>query len=280
MAPPKFDDLGKAGADLFKKGFEHGSVKVELKNKAEGVDFTVKGAHNIASQAINASIESNMKCPLGTGASLKKVFHTNGKVELEASKSDLIKGAGKTTITGSLSGLNSNFVPGKFKQNYAQGKVNVNFASTLSASPCLNLDAVLAMNNVNAGFAVGFDAGKMELKSKALAVSFAQNQLTATAKTTVNNDLNLILHNKLTSTHSMAAMVDYSSKGVNLAIAGKKSDCPHGSTQYKLDNNGVLSSAFVTKLDSGCELNFSANMDLTNLQSGGHKLGAMFKFNL
>jgi len=279
MAPPKFDDLGKAGADLFKKGFEHGSVKVELKNKADNVDFTVKGAHNIASQAINASIESNMKCSQ-SGVNLKKVFHTNGKVELEASKSDLIKGAGKTTLTGSLTGLNSNFVPGKFKQNYAQGKVNVNFASTLSAAPCLNLDAVLAMNNVNAGFAVGFDAGKMELKSKALAVSFAQNNLTATAKTSVNNDLNLILHNKLTSSHSMAAMVDYSAKGVSLAIAGKKADCPHGSTQYKLDNNGVLSSAFVTKLDSGCELNFSANMNLTNLQGGGHKLGAMFKFNL
>jgi hypothetical protein len=74
-------------------------------------------------------------------------------------------------------------------------------------------------------------------------------------------------------------MVDYNNS-VNLALAGKRSNCNHGTTQYKIDQNGLVTTSFVTKTGSGCEMTFSAQMDSLNLQGGGHKLGALFKFNL
>jgi len=276
MAPPKFDDLGKAGNDLFKKGFEHGNVKLELKNSANNIDFTVKGCNNLSANAISASLESNIKNAVA-GFDVKKTMHTSGKTDLEFSRSDLLKNAGKTTVTGSLS--DSGFMPGKFKQAFTRPNMNVNFAAGLSSKPLLNLDAVVNVNNFNAGFALGFDVGSSALKSNNVALNFNKDALSATAKSSCKGDVNLVIHNKLSSTNSIAAMVDYN-KSVNLALAGKMTGCAHGSTQYKIDNKGILSTSFVTKLDSGCEMTFSANLDTLNLQGGGHKVGALFKFNL
>lgn len=225
MAPPKFDDLGKAGSDLFKKGFEHGNLKLEIKNSANNIDFTVKGCNSLAANTINSSVEANIKKAIGD-FDVKKTFHTNGKIDLEVSNSKLIPNAGKTTVTGVLRGVprytsNENsipesgipdynshtwkmtydlkftydrykrwrskttnkkkrmkisttelsfsckdggFVPGKFKQAFTNSKLNVNFASTMTSKPVLNLDAVFAVKDFNAGAALGFDVGSSALR--------------------------------------------------------------------------------------------------------------------
>merc|ERR1712179_899522 len=72
MAPPKFDDLGKAGNDLFDKNYDFGKVKFELKNKNDGMDLVVKGDQNVASSAIKGSVESNFKCCF-SGFDVKKL---------------------------------------------------------------------------------------------------------------------------------------------------------------------------------------------------------------
>jgi len=278
MAPPKFDDLGKAANDLFSKGFEHGNLKLEVKsNSGNGLDFTTKGAHNLAKGSLGGSVEINRKS-LFNGVDFKKTINTNGSTSFELSK--MINNVGKATLTGSVNNDQvSGLALGKFKQNYTKNNLNLNFNSTLTAKPVLNLDAVYNRNNINAGFAVAFDTSNNNLKSKALAFSLQQNNINATVKSSLNNDVNILLLNKVSDARSLAAQINYNGN-VAISLAGKDASNAHGVWNFKVNNEGVLASSFVTKFDSGCEATFSGNFDMKNLTSGGHTLGAGFKFNL
>jgi len=65
-----------------------------------------------------------------------------------------------------------------------------------------------------------------------------------------------------------------------MSFAAKLANLKHGSSQHKIDQNGILTSSFTTKFDSGCEATFSSNVNVKDLQGSGHSLGAIFKFNL
>lgn len=278
MAPPKFDDLGKSASDLFSKGFEHGNLKLEVKsNSGNGMDFTTKGSHNLAKGSLGGSVEINKKS-LFQGVDLKKTINTNGSTSFELSR--MINNVGKATLTGSVNNDQlSGLALGKFKQNYTRNNLNLNFNSSLTAKPVLNLDAVYNRNNINAGFTVAFDTANNNLKSKALAFSLKQNNVEATVKSALNNDVNILLLNKASAKRSLAAQINYNGN-VAISLAGKDSSCPHGVWNFRVNNEGVFASSFVTRFDSGMEATFSGNFDMKNLTSGGHTLGAGFKFNL
>jgi len=274
MAPAKFDDLGKAGNDLFSKGFDFGKVKFEMKSKAEGVEMVVKGDHDNATSAVKASLESNFKCQ---GVAVKKTWHTANVCDLELSKSGLAANLGKTTLTGSFS-PDGGFVPGKFKQAFSNDACNVNFASTLAAAPKLSLDAVFNHKNYNVGFSTGFDVSKSAISSKALALNLVQGSIDATLKSSLNNDCNLTVFNKVDDKKCIGVQASYG-KAVDLAFAVKCTGCEGVTSQYKINQKGHLGASYATKL-AACDLTASAHVDLLNLNGGGHKLGANLKFNL
>lgn len=278
MAPPKFDDLGKSASDLFKKGFEHGNVKLEVKSSSgTGVNFTTKGTHNLAKSSISGSMEGEFK-NIFEGIDIKKTINTHGGTDIEISK--MINNVGKATITGSLNNDQiSGLTLGKFKQNYTRNNLNLNFNSTLTATPVLNLDAVYAHNNINAGFAVSFDSSKNNIKSNNLGLSFKQNNIEATFKSSLKNDLNALILNKISPSRALAAQINYDGN-VSMSLALKDTGCKHGTAQAKINDKGILGFSYITKFDSGLEGTFSSNLDCKNLQSGGHTLGAGFKFNL
>jgi len=273
MAPAKFDDLGKAGSDLFSKGFDFGKVKFESKSKAEGVDFVVKGDHDNVTSKVNASLESNFNCH---GVAIKKTWHTANKCDLEFSKSGLAANLGKTTVTGTFS-PDGGFVPGKFKQAFSNDKLNCNFASTMSAAPKVSLDAVFNMNNMNVGFSTGYDVGSGAISSKALAFNMKQGSIDSTLKSSLNNDACLTVFNKVDDSKSIAVQANYG-KSVDLGFAVKCA-CANGVTsQYKINQKGHLGLSWASKLDA-CDLTLSTHVDMLNLNAGGHKVGANMKFN-
>lgn len=277
MAPPKYDDLGKTASDLFKKGFEHGNIKCEIKSKANNNDFITKGTHNLDKKSVTAEVEHSIK-NICEGVDYKHTFKTSGVTDWELNK--LIKNAGKCTVSGSLSNDGySNMNINKIKQNYTKNNLNVNLTSSFATKPLVNLDAVYNFDKINAGFSVGYDVGKSELKSSSLGASYTQGNLEITGKTQcLKNEYNLLILNKAASDRTLAAQINYSGK-ISMALAGKFTGCKHGTSQIKVDQDGILSNSFTTKLFGGCDATFSANMDLKNLQGGG-KFGAMFKFNL
>jgi len=277
MAPAKFGDLGKAANDLFDKGFEYGNVKMELKtHSSDGVALLLKGAHDNNTAAISSSLEAKYKCDkLGE---VKKTWNANkANLDIEVANSSLLKG-GKLTFTGCLN-PSGGFVPGKLKTNWSNDKMNVNFNSSISAAPKLDFDAVLAHSNFNFGVACGFNMKSSALESKQVALAIQQNSVNCVVKSALANDVTVSIFNKVNPTCNLGVRLGYG-KSTNLAIAAKCTGDAHCTKQVKLNQNGQMGFSCVTKLDSGCELTTSAMLDLPNLANGGHKVGAMFKFDL
>lgn len=277
MAPPKFDDLGKAGNDLFDKNYDFGKVKFELKNKNDGMDLVVKGDQNVASSAIKGSVESNFKCAF-SGFDVKKTWHTTNSLDLEFSKSGLAAGLGKTTLTASFS-PDGGFAPGAFKQNVSKDNLNLNLKSSMSAAPKISMDAVLAHKNFNFGVSTGYCVKKGACTGKNVAFALQQGNINAVLKSACDSDASLTVFNKLNDKAVMAVSANYGPNATSMGVAYKTNACAGVTAQYKLMNNGRFGLSYASKL-AACDLTVSADVDLLNLQAGGHKFGSAFKFAL
>jgi len=273
MAPQKFDDLGKKASDLFSKNFHAGNYKAEFTTKStEGIDITVKGSQNAAG-SLSSSVEGKFKTPCG--GEMKKTWNAGAKnIDLEYTKSCSKYGA-KVTATGSFA-PDGGIALGKAKLNWTNDILNVNLNSGLSLAPKVDFNAVYGKGDYAAGFACGFDVKSSALVSKNLAVNVNKGSVNATFKSTLNGDLTVLVNNAA-SCGNYAVQAKYASSAMNLAIAG---DCNAAgfATNWKLDQNGVLDVSRTTKLNSAVSATFSTQMNLTNLQGAGHKIGAQFKF--
>ena len=294
--PAKYGDLGKKANDLFNKGYEQGKYKVEVSSKAEGFEFTTKG-HQDAAGKISASHEMKHPCFLKTGSIIKTTF-TPGKnaLDIEAENSKLVKGL-KLTAIGSFP-IEGCPVPAfnKIKGAWSNDKLNVNFDSNLSSS--VNVDAVFAAPVGNFGVKLGLNAKSLELANREIAFNMNKGSIDYTFRTALSmyknsykklkndqfsfldKDYNVVFHNQVNANTAIAVSSTYNSKGMSLALASKVRGACGSSNQFKIANNGVFALSHITPLRNGAELTISGEFNATNLQAGGHKLGAGLKFNL
>jgi hypothetical protein len=277
MAPPKFDDLGKAGNDLFEKNYDFGKVKFELKNKNEGMDLVIKGDQNVASSAIKGSVESNFKCSF-SGMDVKKTWHTHNALDIEVAKSGLASGLGKTVLTASFT-PDGGVALGKFKQNISKDNLNLNVNSTMAAAPKIGMDAVFAHKNFNVGFSTGYCVKKSACTGQNVAFAMQQGAINAVLKSSCKSDAALTVFNKLNDQSVLAVSANYSAEATSMGVAYKTTACTGVTAQYKLMNSGRFGASYASKL-AACDLTVSADIDLLNLQGGGHKFGSAFKFAL
>jgi len=277
MAPPKFSDLGKTAKDLFSKGFEHGNTKLEVKSKTKNLESTVKGALSNNSKGIKASAEMTW-CSNDKGVTYKNVFHSNSNIDTEITKHGAEKTFGKTVFKGSLNQKTGSYTPQDITQTFFGSQYHMNIKTTCAKSPILSLDAVYNHNNINLGFDLGYDVSTGNLTKNTLGLSIAQDNTSVTAVSGLKNDLNIHIHKNMDCGSLLGFNVAY--KGdVSLGLAGKcKNDI--GTTNFKIDQTGNLTTSLVTKLSSSCEATVTAHANLTNLTSSGPVLGALFKFNM
>lgn len=274
--PAKFGDLSKKGDDLFNKGFELGKYKLEVENKTAEVELTTKGHVDNASK-MASSHDLKFNCP--KFGSLK-VSHTGAPgfgVEIENSK--LIKG-GK--ITACLHQNTSGCALPDFKNlkvAWGNSQLNVNASTNLKA---LNLDAVVNYSGYNLGAKVGLNKSGA-VSDKQIAWNFNKGSIDYTIRTSFENDYAMMMHNSVAPGKAMAVNLVKNSTGVNFGVAGKIAGACGSHNQFKVNNAGLLTLSHVTPLAvSACSatLTMSAEMNVTQLQAGAHKMGAGVKFNL
>jgi len=62
MAPPRFEDLGKPAADVFNKGYNLGSIKLEHKLKSKsGVEFKTTAAQPWGTTKLTGGLDLKYK---------------------------------------------------------------------------------------------------------------------------------------------------------------------------------------------------------------------------
>jgi hypothetical protein len=63
MAPPVYSDLGKSAKDLFNKGYNYGTVKLDVKTKTDNnIKFNFTGEHNTDVQKSLGTLEAKWEC--------------------------------------------------------------------------------------------------------------------------------------------------------------------------------------------------------------------------
>merc|ERR1711881_538372 len=196
----------------------------------------------------------------------------------EMSRAGLAASLGKTTLTAAFS-PDGGFVPGKFKQNISKDNLNLNVNSTMTAAPKICMDAVVAHKNFNVGFSTGYCLKKQACVGNNVAFGMQQGNINAVLKSTCNSDAALTVFNKLNDKAVMAVQANYSADATSMGVAYKTNACAGVTAQYKLMNSGRFGLSYASSL-AACDLTVSADVDLLNLQGGGHKFGSAFKFAL
>ena len=103
MAPPQYGDLGKTAKDLFNKGYNYGTVKLDVKTKTEnGIDFSLTGEHNNDVQKSLGTLEAKYK-DATRGLTFVEKWNTDNILKSELTAEDNVVKGLKLTLDSSYS---------------------------------------------------------------------------------------------------------------------------------------------------------------------------------
>lgn len=279
---PAFGDLSKAANDLINKDFYHtAAAALEVKLKApNGVNFTAKGtsAHN---GPVTSSLEG--KKALSNGISITQSWNT---ANLLATKVEL----NDTFASGLKAEVLSNFAPNAgnkgqklnlhFKQPNIHGRAFVDYSPTGAIATIA--DAVVAHDGFVVGGEVGYDVQKAAITKYSAALGYTTPLYNAAV--TATNSLSVFTasyYQRVNTAVEAGAKATWDSKSgsnVGLELAAKYKLDPASFAKAKINNLGIASLAYNTKVNSGLTFGIGGSFDTQKLNEAGHKLGTSFTF--
>jgi len=280
--PPAFADVAKAPNDLINKDFYHtvaAVLDVKLKSPS-GLSITNK-ATSPHDGPVSASIEA--KKTVSQGITVTENWTTanvlNSKVELE-----------NTIAQGVKAEILNSFAPNKgnkgqkvnlyFKQPkfHVRGFADISAAGNLSAV----VDAVAGHEGYIVGGEAGYDVQKAAVTRYAAAVGYQAP--TYSGAITATNNLNLITaayYQKVNANVETGLKASYdlsSSSTVGIELASKYKLDPLSFAKAKINDRGIASIAYNTKVNSGLTFGIGASFDTQKINEAGHKIGTSFTF--
>ncbi|KAF2256441.1 hypothetical protein BU26DRAFT_412967 [Trematosphaeria pertusa] len=282
VPPPAFSDIAKASNDLINKDFYHAAAAaLEVKLKApNGVNFTAKGtsAHD---GPVTSSLEG--KKALSNGISITQSWNT---ANLLATKVEL----NDTFANGLKAEVLSNFNPAagnkgqKLNLYFKQPNFHTRVFADLQASGAVSAiaDAVLSHEGFLVGGEVGYDVQKAAVTKYSAAVGYTTPAYNAAI--TATNSLSVFsaaYYQKVNSAVEAGARATWDSKQgntVGLELAAKYKIDPASFAKAKINNLGIASLAYNTKVNSGLTFGVGGSFDTQKLNEAGHKLGTSFTF--
>jgi len=282
MSIPAFSDIAKPSNDLINKDFYHAAaaaLEVKLKTP-DGVNFTAKGTSS-HDGPISSSVEA--KKGIQNGISITQSWNTanvlNTKVELVDSFTKDLK----------VEILN-NFSPAAGNKGQ---KLNVHFKQPqfhsrafLDYNPTGKITALADLVIGHEGFLVGGEAGydvqKAALTKYSAAVGYSTP--TYTAAVTATNSFNIFAasyYHKVNKSVEAGAKATYDAKtntAVGIELASKYKIDPLSFAKAKINDRGIASLAYNTKINSGLTFGIGGSFDTQKFNEAGHKFGTSFTF--
>ncbi|OCL10815.1 hypothetical protein AOQ84DRAFT_208186 [Glonium stellatum] len=282
MAVPAFSDIAKPSNDLINKDFYHtAAAALEVKLKAPtGVAFTAKGTSS-HDGPVSGSIEA--KKAIKNGISITQSWNTanllNTKVELD-----------NTFTQGLKAEVLSNFNPASGNKGQ---KVNLYFKQPMfhtraffdyQPSGKLNAicDGVLGHEGFVVGGEVGYDVQKAAVTRYSAALGYTTPVYSAAV--TATNSLSVFTasyYHKVNSGVEAGAKATWDSKSgstVGIELASKYKLDPLSFAKAKINDRGIASLAYNTKINSGLTFGIGGSFDTQKLNEAGHKFGTSFTF--
>lgn len=282
MAPPTYADLGKAARDLFSKGYNYGTNKIEVKTKTDsGVKFTTKGTHNSETGKVGGELQTEYKCS-DYGLTFKETWNTDNTLATEVTIEDQI-------AKGLKLAFDTSFAPqtgkksGKIKTGFKQDYININCDVDFDFSgPTINGAAVLGYNGFLGGYQMAFDTSKSKLSKSNFAMGYEAGDFTLHTNVNDATEFGGSVHQKVNQDLEMGVNLSWTS-GSNVTrfgLASKYTIDRDASISAKVNNQGQVGLGYSQNLRNGVKLTLSSLIEAKNINAGGHKIGMGLEFDL
>ncbi|KAF1942339.1 hypothetical protein EJ02DRAFT_454359 [Clathrospora elynae] len=280
--PPAFSDIAKASNDLINKDFYHtAAAALEVKLRApNGVNFTAKGtsAHD---GPVTSSLEG--KKALSNGISITQSWNTANMLATKVELNDTFASGLKTEVLSNFSPASGNKgqkVNLHFKQPNFHGRAFVDYSAAGAIGT--TADAVVSHEGMVVGGEVGYDVQKAAITKYSAAVGYTtplyNAAITATNSMSVFSASYYQRVNPAVEAGARAIWDSKSGNNVGLELAAKYKLDPASFAKAKINNLGIASLAYNTKVNSGLTFGIGGSFDTQKLNEAGHKLGTSFTF--
>lgn len=275
MAPPQFSDLGKTAKDLFNKGYNYGTVKLDVKTKTKNkIDFNLTGEHNNDIQKTIGTLEAKYKSP-AHGLTFTEKWNTDNILKSELAVEDQI-------LKGLKVALDTTYSPatgkksGVLKTSYKHDNFLLNTDLDLDlAGPVVHNSLVVGHLGWLLGLQTTFDTAKSQLTRNNFAVGYSANDFTLHTNINDGTEVGGSIYQRVNDQLEMGVSLSWSSvnKATRFALASKYTLDKHATMQAKVNNLSQIGLSYSQQLRDGVKLILSSLVDAKNINGGGHKLG-------
>jgi hypothetical protein len=274
MAPPQYGDLGKTAKDLFNKGYNYGTVKLDVKTKTEnGINFNLTGEHNTDVQKSLGTLEAKWGCP-AHGLSFVEKWNTDNVLKSELSAEDVVKGL-KVTLDSSYSPA-SGKKSAVLKTAYKHDKFLLNTDVDLDMNgPVVHKSLVFGHMGWLLGYQCSFDTAKSALTRNNFAVGYQAKDFTLHTNVNDGTEVGGSIFQKVNDQLGMGVSLSWSSvnNATRFALASKYQLDKYATVQAKVNNLSQIGLSYSQEMRPGVKLVLSSLVDGKNINGGGHKLG-------
>jgi len=275
MAPPLYADLGKSARDLFNKGYNYGTVKLDVKTTTENkIDFNFTGEHNNEIQKSLGTLEAKYKCK-NSGIQFVEKWNTDNIIKCELSVEDkLIQGL-KVTLDSSYapaSGKKAAVLKSCFKHDRAVLNTDVDLDM---AGPVVHTSLVAGHLGWLLGAQTSFDTAKSQLSRTNFAVGYAASDFTLHTNVNDGTEVGASIHQKVNPGLDIGVSLSWSSlnSSTRFALASKYQVDKQATVQAKVNNLSQVGVSYTQLMRPGVKMIVSSLIDCRNINGGGHKLG-------
>jgi hypothetical protein len=275
MAPPQYSDLGKTAKDLFNKGYNYGTVKLDVKTTTEnGINFNFTGEHNNDVQKSLGTLEAKYKCNKH-GVTFVEKWTTDNILKSELTAEDnLVKGL-KLTVDSSFS-PSSNKKSAILKTAYKHEKFMMNTDIDLNMNgPVVHTAVTAGHLGWLLGYQTSFDTTKSALTRNNFAVGYQAKDFTLHTNVNDGTEVGGSIYQKVNDQLGLGVSLSWSSvnNATRFALASKYQLDKHAYVQSKVNNLSQVGLSYTQELRPGVKLVLSGLVDCKNINGGGHKLG-------
>jgi hypothetical protein len=275
MAPPQYADLGKSAKDLFNKGYNYGTVKLDVKTRTKNeIDFNLTGEHNNDVQKSLGTLEAKYKSP-AHGLTFVEKWNTDNILKSELTLEDSL-------LQGLKIGLDTSYSPatgkksGLLKTAYKHDKFLLNTDVDLDlAGPVVHNSLVISHLGWLAGLQTSFDTAKSQLTRNNFAIGYQAPDFTLHTNVNDGTEVGGSIYQRINSQLELGVSMSWSSVNnqTRFALASKYQLDKHATLQTKVNNLSQIGLSYSQQLRDGVKLILSALVDGKNINGGGHKLG-------
>lgn len=280
VIPPTYGDIGKSAKDLLTKGFNHGQVRLDWKNKLKhDAELNVNGVHTNDSGKLSGSTE--MKCARNGYSTLLK-WTTENRLTGEASCEDKLMSGLKLKAEGSFEPHSAD-KSAKLELEYKRDGLRfVDDAKFVGLRPVVHSAVTLAFRQFRFGAEMSYDTAKMALKGTGVAGSYEAHGVVLGAAITEMKNVNASIYHRVSPRLETAASIDWAvgQPQTRISFGNKLLLASGASLKGVINSVGVVGLAYSQSLTDGVKATLSSEFDAKQFGAGGkHRFGLTLEFD-